>query len=118
MAKVFAQTKIMVNNQTSQYKLLNKFFYKSILGVFQSIRDILQSTVVLDHPVGEVKIILILMLLSAHVKRFSDSFMRDFYLMLLYQCYYPHTSRDLVSLVCGIFLNCIYSLYIRIYREM
>ena len=41
----------MVNYQTSQYYLLNKFFYLSSLGVFQYVRDILQFTVSLDHPV-------------------------------------------------------------------
>ena len=41
----------MVNNQTSQYKLLNTKLYWSHLGVFQSVRDILQSTVFLDHSV-------------------------------------------------------------------
>ena len=41
----------MVNNQTSQYKLLNFIFYMSCLGVFQYVRDILQVTVLIDHPV-------------------------------------------------------------------
>ena len=41
----------MVNYQTSQYELLNLLFFWSRLGVFQYIRDILQVTVSLDHPV-------------------------------------------------------------------
>ena len=41
----------MVNNQTSQYALLNLFCYLSRLGIFQYVRDILQFTVSLDHPV-------------------------------------------------------------------
>ena len=41
----------MVNNQTSQYVILN-FLYMSCLGVFQYVRDILQVTVLIDHPVA------------------------------------------------------------------
>ena len=41
----------MVNNQTSQYELLNNFFSLFRLGIFQYVRDILQLTVLLDHPV-------------------------------------------------------------------
>ena len=41
----------MVNYQTSQYELLNLFCYLSRLGVFQYVRNILQFTVSLDHPV-------------------------------------------------------------------
>ena len=41
----------MINNQTSQYELLNTIFYLSRLGIFQYVRDILQFTVSLDHPV-------------------------------------------------------------------
>ena len=41
----------MVNCQTSQYELLNLFGYFSRLGIFQNVRDILQFTVSLDHPV-------------------------------------------------------------------
>ena len=41
----------MVNHQTSQYELLNLFFGASCLGAFQCVRDILQVTVLIDHPV-------------------------------------------------------------------
>ena len=44
----------MVNYQTSQYKLLHLVFNLSRFGVFQYVRDILQVTVSIDHPV-EVK---------------------------------------------------------------
>ena len=37
--------------QTSQYQLLNIDFYWPRLGVFQYVKDILQLTVLLDHPV-------------------------------------------------------------------
>ena len=37
--------------QTSQYQLLNINFYWPRLGVFQYVKDILQLTVLLDHPV-------------------------------------------------------------------
>ena len=50
----FAQSKSMVNYQTSQYYLLLLFF----LGVFQYVKDILQFTVSLDHPVG-IRLILL-----------------------------------------------------------
>ena len=46
-----AQSKWIVNYQTSQYELLNSFFYSSRLGVFQYARAILQVTLYLDHPV-------------------------------------------------------------------
>ena len=45
----------MVNYQNSQYELLDLFVHLSCLGVFQFIRDILQFTVSLDHPVVQVK---------------------------------------------------------------
>ena len=38
----------------SQLKLLNKICNRYLSGVFQPVRDILQSTVFLDHPVGLV----------------------------------------------------------------
>ena len=41
----------MVNNQTSQYELLNNTFYLSPLGIFQYVRDILQNSLPADHPV-------------------------------------------------------------------
>ena len=45
------KTKIMVIYKTSQYVLLNLVFHMSCLGVFQNVRDILQVTVPIDHPV-------------------------------------------------------------------
>ena len=42
----------MVNYQTSQYKLLHLVFNLSRFGVFQYVRDILQVTVSIDHPVA------------------------------------------------------------------
>ena len=48
-----AQSQIKVNFQTSQYELLNLFCYLSRLGVFQYVREILQFTVSLDHPVDD-----------------------------------------------------------------
>ena len=50
-----AQSKIMVNKQTSQYELLNKTNYLSHLGIFQYVRDILQVAVSIDHPVPPMK---------------------------------------------------------------
>ena len=46
----------MVNNQTSQYKLLNKKNYLSCLGIFQYVRVILQYSLPLYHPVGGMKV--------------------------------------------------------------
>ena len=46
-----AQSDRMVNYRTSQYELLNFIFYLSCFGVFQCARDILQVTVLIDHPV-------------------------------------------------------------------
>ena len=46
-----AQSKRMVNNQTSQYELLNKNIKSSRLGIFQYVRVILQDSLPLDHPV-------------------------------------------------------------------
>ena len=46
-----AQSKIMVNNQTSQYELLIFTFYLSRLGIFQCVREILQLSLPIDHPV-------------------------------------------------------------------
>ena len=40
----------MVNNQTSQYKLLYNFFYLSGWGIFQYVRAILQLSLPIDHP--------------------------------------------------------------------
>ena len=48
-----AQSKRMVNNQTSQYELLILIFYLSHWGIFQYIREKLQVTVFLDHPVSK-----------------------------------------------------------------
>ena len=42
----------MVNNQTSQYELLDKKIYLSRLGIFQCIREILQLSLPIDHPVA------------------------------------------------------------------
>ena len=41
----------MVNNQTSQYELMDLNSYLSCLGVFQHVREILQMSLSLDHPV-------------------------------------------------------------------
>ena len=41
----------MVNNQTSQYELLNKKNNLTCLGIFQYVRVILQYSIPLDHPV-------------------------------------------------------------------
>ena len=41
----------MVNNQTSQYELMNKKIKKSRLGIFQRVREILQLSLPIDHPV-------------------------------------------------------------------
>ena len=49
---MLTQSERMVNNQTSQYKLLDFIFYLSGLGVFQCVRDILQVTFLIDHPVS------------------------------------------------------------------
>ena len=51
MAIFLAEIKKMVNNQTSQSKLLILTFYLSHWGIFQYIREVLQVTVFLDHPV-------------------------------------------------------------------
>ena len=51
---LLAQRKIMVNNQTSQYKLLNNKNYVSHLGIFQHIRVVLQYSLPLDHPVMSI----------------------------------------------------------------
>ena len=51
MTKILAKSKRMVNNQTSQYELFDLFSYLSCLGVFQDVRDILQLSLSLDHPV-------------------------------------------------------------------
>ena len=40
-----------MNTQTSQYERLNQFFYSSHLGIFQHVRDILQLSLPIDHPV-------------------------------------------------------------------
>ena len=42
----------MVHYETSHNKLLNFIFYMSCLGIFQCVRDILQVTVLIDHPVA------------------------------------------------------------------
>ena len=39
---------------TSQYALLNLIFHMSCLGNFQYVRDILQVTVLMDHPVKKI----------------------------------------------------------------
>ena len=50
-----AQSKIMVNNQTSQYELLNIFlFYLSYFGIFQYVREILEMSLPIDHPVANI----------------------------------------------------------------
>ena len=41
----------MVNYQTSQYVLLNFILFLSCLGVFQYVREILQNSLPIDHPV-------------------------------------------------------------------
>ena len=45
------QSKIMVNNQTCQFELLNKKkkFYRG--GIFQCVREILQLSLPIDHHV-------------------------------------------------------------------
>ena len=48
-----AKSKIMVNNQTSQYELLNKEIYLSHLGIFQCIKEILRLSLPIDHHVGD-----------------------------------------------------------------
>ena len=47
----------MVNYQTSLYEMLNFFLYLYRLGIFLYVRDILQVTVSLDHPVYVILII-------------------------------------------------------------
>ena len=42
----------MVNDQTSQYELLNKKINLSRLGIYQYVRVILQYSLPLDHPVA------------------------------------------------------------------
>ena len=54
--------KIMVNNETSQYLVVNFIFYLCCLGVFQYVRDILKVTVLIDHPVA-VEVVVVLLLL-------------------------------------------------------
>ena len=44
----------MENYQTSQYVLLNFFFCMYCLCVFQYVREILQFTVSLDHPIAKI----------------------------------------------------------------
>ena len=46
-----AQSKRMVNKQTSQHELINPKQYLSRLGFFQCVRDILQLSLSIDHPV-------------------------------------------------------------------
>ena len=46
-----AQSKRMVNNQTSQHELLNPNKYLSRLGIFQCVREILKLSLPIDHPV-------------------------------------------------------------------
>ena len=46
----------MVNYNTSQYENLELIFYLSCFGVFQYVRDILQFTVSLDHPLAELMV--------------------------------------------------------------
>ena len=50
-----AQSKRMVNNQTSQHELLIQKKYFSRLGTFQCVREILQLSLPIDHPVGQVQ---------------------------------------------------------------
>ena len=57
----------MVNYQTSQNELLNLFFHWSCLGVFQCVRDILQVTVSLDHPVVMVSVVIVTVLIGTVV---------------------------------------------------
>ena len=49
--KFLAQSKRMVNNQTSQKEPLNIFFYLSNFGIVQYVREILQFSLPTDHPV-------------------------------------------------------------------
>ena len=42
-----------MDNQTSQYELLNKYFHLSHLGIFQYAREILKSSLPIYHPVLE-----------------------------------------------------------------
>ena len=53
----------MVNYQTPRYKLFNVIFNMSRLGVFKYIRDILQVTVLIYHPVLLLQLLLLLLLL-------------------------------------------------------
>ena len=46
-----AQSKRMVNNQTFQYELLNKKIYYSCVAIFQCVREKLQVSLPIDHPV-------------------------------------------------------------------
>ena len=46
-----AQSKRKVNNQTSQYELLNWCFYVFHFGIFQYVRKISQLSLPIDHPV-------------------------------------------------------------------
>ena len=46
-----AKINIMVNNKTSQHELLNPKKYLPRLGIFQCVREILQWSLPIDHPV-------------------------------------------------------------------
>ena len=46
-----AKINIMVNDKTSQHELLNPKTYSSRLGIFQCVREILQWSLPIDHPV-------------------------------------------------------------------
>ena len=46
-----AQSKRMVNNQTSQHEFLNPNKYLSRLGISQCVKEILQLSLPIDHPV-------------------------------------------------------------------
>ena len=48
-----AQSKIMVNNQTSQYELLNIFFCFIYL-ILAFFREILEMSLPIDHPVANI----------------------------------------------------------------
>ena len=54
MTEKLSQSERMVNYQTSQYALLDFIFHMSCLGNFQYVRDILQVTVLMDHPVKKI----------------------------------------------------------------
>ena len=48
------QSERMVNYQISQYKILKFIFNLFCVDVFQYVRDILQLSLYLDHPVGTI----------------------------------------------------------------